>query len=142
MRRIAAVGLLLSIAATAMALAPQSTTVLVTIQVPAKVDSFKDRQLEVLLYETDPRVADRAATQVDKYLQPIYHDNGKDTTRIISIAAKAAINPQLRYYVTVFVVDAAGNRTHIGERDGKSGLSYVLTDGSPYIITMIARPVS
>jgi hypothetical protein len=49
--------------------------------------------------------------------------------------------PKMRYYITVFVLDDAGKRTHIGEKDGKAGLCLVLTDGQPNKVTMIVRPV-
>ena len=69
------------------------------------------------------------------------HTTGKDTTVEITLADKATIKPKLRYYITVFVLDGAGKRTHIGEKDGKAGLCNVLTDGNPNKVTMIARPV-
>jgi hypothetical protein len=131
--------LLIGLSTVSTAVGQQTGTVIVTVQIPAKLDSFEDRALEVQLFEADSRAADKPSWQIEKYFQPIRHKTGKNTTQIISLGAKAAINPELRYYVTTFVLDAAGQRTHIAERDGKTGLCYVLTDGNPAKVVMIAR---
>ncbi|MBM3992616.1 MAG: hypothetical protein FJ303_00440 [Planctomycetes bacterium] len=123
-------------------LAQDAAKVEVVVHVPSKVDSFKDRQLEIRLYEFDPRIADKGATLLDKHLDKSFtHDAGKDRLVVVTLGAKAKVDPKMRYYITVFVLDAAGKRTHIGEKDGKAGLCLVLTDRNPSKVTMIARPV-
>jgi hypothetical protein len=120
----------------------ETTKVQVKVQIPAKVAAFKDQQLEVRLYEHDPRIADKAATLLHKQLkQSFSHEAGKDTVVDIALGEKAKLQPKMGYYITVFVLDAAGKRTHIGEKDGKSGLCNVLTKGNPSKVTMIVRPV-
>ena len=132
----------MAMATSSLARAQESAKVQATVQVPAKLDSFKDQQLELLLYEFDPRIAGKKATQIDKHLNKTFsHATGKDTAVEITLGAKATINPKMRYYITVFVLDAGGKRTHIGEKDGKAGLCLVLTDGNPSKVTTIARPV-
>jgi len=112
------------------------------VQIPATLASFKDQQLEVLLYEFDPRIADKAATLIDKHLNKSFsHTTGKETSVEITLGEKAKLQPMMGYYLTVFVLDAAGKRTHIGEKDGKAGLCSVLTKSNPSKVTMIARPV-
>ncbi|MSQ94309.1 MAG: hypothetical protein EXR98_07105 [Gemmataceae bacterium] len=123
-------------------LAQESAKVNITVQIPAKADSFKDQQLEVLLFEYDPRIADKAATQLDKHLLKTFaHTTGKETRQEITLGEKTKVDAKMRYYVTVFVLDSTGKRTHIGEKDGKSGLCNVLTNGNPSKVTSIVRSV-
>jgi hypothetical protein len=97
--------------------------------------------MEIKLWEYDPFLADASAKLVDEFGAKTYkHMQGKDTETSLSVGAKLEPRKDRRYYITVFVVKD-GKRTHIGERDGKSGLCKVLTQGNPASVKMIARAV-
>jgi hypothetical protein len=109
--------------------------------IPKTVGSFEGHTLEIKLWEYDPFLADASAKLVDEFGAKTYgHMQGKDTETSFSVGAKLEPRKDRRYYITVFVVKD-GKRTHIGERDGKSGLCKVLTQGNPASVKMIARAV-
>jgi hypothetical protein len=122
---------------------PAVPTTLVTgkLVVPAEVDAFADRTLDLLLYEYDPRLADAPAKQIDHVvIKPFAHTKGQETSQDFKIGATGTLNTSRRYYVTAFVLEGT-TRTHIGEVDGKSGLANVLTGGNPKDIKLVFRAV-
>jgi hypothetical protein len=112
----------------------------VTITAPADMASIADHALEIRLYAIEPLLADAPASLVDMREQPFSHTTGRPTRVAVRLGEAAPLEPQLRYYVTVFVL-RDGARTHIGERDGKPGLIHVLTDGHPAELEAVLRPV-
>ena len=120
---------------------PGSTRVSARIKIPAKLPSFTGRTLELRLYEFDPRLADVGAELVDLATQNGFsHTKGKVNKHTIVLGAKGRIKAGRSYYLTCFVLDQ-GKRTHIGEKDGRSGLCKVLTGGHPREVDILFRPV-
>ena len=118
-----------------------STKVNATVTLPKELASFRGRTLELRLYEYDPLLADAGADLVEKIAKADFaHKQGKPTVVNIEIGAKGKIKSRRAYYLTAFVLDGK-KRTHIGEKDGKSGLCRVLTDGHPRAVTIIFRAV-
>jgi hypothetical protein len=112
-----------------------------TLIIPKTVNAFTDHTMEILLFEYDPRLADAAATQVDKFaIEKFSHAADQETITPFHVGAKLSPRDDRSYYITVFVLKD-GQRTHIGERDGKSGLCKVLTDGEPSEVKMVVRAV-
>jgi hypothetical protein len=116
----------------------------VEIVVPAELASIEKQQLEISLFEFDPRIADKPADLFDSKKEAVFaHTKGKETKMTFTLGDKVnngKTNANKSYYVTVFVLKD-GKRTHIGEKDGKSGLTKVLTNGQPNKVTMILREV-
>lgn len=111
------------------------------VVVPGKLASFKNRTLEVLLFRYDPRLADAAADQVDRYeIKDFAHTTGTDTVREFSIGKKEKIDPERRYYITLFILEGK-TRTHIGECDHARGFAKVLNDGNPREVKATFREV-
>jgi len=110
----------------------------VTMVIPPHVPSFAGRTLELQLWEYDPWLADASAKNVGKVIDPnFFHTAGKETRKEFAFGPKPAeVKERMGYYVTLFVLDA-GKRTHMGEHDGKRGISKVLTKGAPNRIQMI-----
>lgn len=124
----------------AIAAPPRSAHVAVGITAPVALAGFDERQLEVRLYAHEPLLADAPATLVDLWRGPFSHRGGEPTTLWVDLGDAAPLEPRLRYYVTVFLLKD-GNRTHIGEQQGRSGPIDVLTDGHPARIEALFRPV-
>lgn len=119
----------------------ESTGVQGVVQIPSTVASFDKHQLEIKLWEYDPFLADAAAKLVDELrLKPFRHTNGKTTKTSFQVGTQLTPQANRRYYITVFILQD-GKRTHIGERDGKSGLCKVLADGKPSTVNMVIRSV-
>ncbi|HAY82087.1 MAG TPA: hypothetical protein DCY79_19960 [Planctomycetaceae bacterium] len=111
------------------------------VQIPQAVAAFDQHQLEIKLWEYDPFLADVGAKLVDTFRLEKYAHSGDETTKTsFQVGAKHTPQPNRRYYITVFILKD-GKRTHIGERDGKSGLCNVLSDGKPTQVNMIIRSV-
>lgn len=109
--------------------------------IPKTVGSFEGHTLEIKLWEYDPFLADASAKLVDEFSVKDYgHTQAKATETIFSVGSKLEPRQNRRYYITVFVLKD-GNRTHIGEIDGKNGLGKVLADGKQSKVKVIARPV-
>lgn len=112
-----------------------------TVVIPKTVAAFDDHQLEILLFEYDPRLADVSATLIDKFVAEKFgHVADEETAVKFQVGSKLQPREDRSYYITVFVLKD-GQRTHIGERDGKSGLCKVLTNGEPREVKMVVRPV-
>lgn len=93
--------------------------------IPAAVAGFEGRTLELQLWEYDPRLADVSATLIDKRLVEGYtHVSGEATETPFRLAAKYEPRADRKYYLTCFVL-RGDERTHIGERDGESGLATI-----------------
>ena len=119
----------------------EETGVRGVVQIPDKVSSFDKHQLEIKLWEYDPFLADAAAKLVDEIrLKEYRHQAGEPTKTSFQVGAELKPQPNRRYYITVFILQD-GKRTHIGEKDGKSGLCKVLSEGQPTQVNMIIRPV-
>lgn len=114
------------------------------VVIPADLASFGKLQLEIKLYEYDPKLADAPAKLFDELVIKDYsHAKDKETKTPFVLGEKAnggKTNPGRSYYLTVFVTQD-GKRTHIGEKDGKPGLCKVLTDGHPNKVTLVVREV-
>lgn len=103
-----------------------------TVVIPKDVASFTGRTLEIRLYKIHPKLADAPATLVEKLeAKDFAHTKGTETKKDIALGANEKLDPRLRYYMTLFVLD--GNvRTHMGEADhAKNNLCNVLTEGQP-----------
>lgn len=119
----------------------KTTRVEGTLVVPARLESFEGRVVEIRLYEFDPFLADVAATLIEKLeLKNYSHTKGKARRTPFVVGAKGKLNERMRYYVTLFILQG-GKRTHIGECAHRKGLCTVLTGGQPRTITMTVRPV-
>jgi hypothetical protein len=111
----------------------------VVVVVPAKVETFGYVQLEVTLYEYDPRAKGKE-TQIDKHVKKAFgHNLGVESSLPITLGGNARLKPEMLYYVKVEAFDRAGKRTHLAEQDGKRGACHVLTAGKPSQVTMIVR---
>ena len=112
-----------------------------TVLIPGKVGSFKQHTLEIKLWEYDPFLADVGAKLIDRFqVEKYQHQDGRETATPFTVGAQLDPRTDRRYYITIFVLKG-GKRTHIGEKDGKSGLCNVLTNGNPATVKIIARPV-
>jgi len=109
--------------------------------VPAKLESFKGRTLEVMLFKYDPRLADRAADLVDRYeAKDFAHTKGTDTVKVFSLGKKEKLDETRGYYLTLFILDGK-TRTHIGECEHARGFARVLTGTAPNEVSATFREV-
>ncbi len=119
----------------------ETTRVKAAVRLPAELESFANRTLELRLYSIHPLLADAAADLVEKFENPKFtHTKGQATELDVEVGAKGKLDPQRTYYVTLFVLDG-DKRTHMGEKDGKAGLCKVLTAGNPREVTLQVRAV-
>ena len=94
-------------------------TVTGTVVLPKDLPSFEGRVVEIRLYKIHPLLADAPATLVDKVeIKDYSHIQGKETETDFVIGGNEKLEPNLMYYVTVFILQD-GKRTHIGEVPGK-----------------------
>jgi hypothetical protein len=140
---IAVITILLAAAATSAAdRIPSNVKGLVVV--PAMLTSFEKMRLEIKLWEHDPRLADVKATLFDEVVVKDYtHTKGKETRTAFSLGEKVnggKTNAGKAYYLTVFVTQG-DQHTHIGEKDGKPGMTKVLTDGNPNDVTLALRAI-
>lgn len=111
------------------------------LEIPKTDKGFEDYTLEIKLFEYDPRLADAPAKLVDEFSKEKFAHKGDETTSVrFRLGEKHVVRPDRHYYITAFVLKN-GKRTHIGEKDGKSGLCKVLTNGNPSSVKLIVRPV-
>jgi hypothetical protein len=113
------------------------------VVIPKDVEGFDGQVLDVRLYKYDPRIADKAADLVDQLLvKDFSHATGKETKKEFVLGAEADLDPGKNYYVTCFVIDGKGNRTHMGKCDhDKNGIGNVLTGGNPKAIAISVLPI-
>ena len=117
-----------------------STRVAGTVEIPADVEGFTGRTLELQMYKIHPLLADAPADLVDTAtIADFGHVRGALTRKTFEIGDGGRIEADKMYYLTCFVVDG-GTRTHIGEPPDKN-LCKVLTLGNPRSASFILRPV-
>lgn len=111
-----------------------------TFVLPKELDSFDGRVVEILLFKIHPLLADAPADQVEKVeFNDFAHTKGTETKKEFVIGAKAKLESDKKYYVTLFILKD-GKRTHMGEVPGKF-LCTVLTNGEPNKVTMKVKEV-
>lgn len=110
------------------------------VVVPAELEGFAGRTLELQLYKIHPQLADASADLVDTVvIEDFGHVQGGATRKAFEIGGAARVDPELMYYLTCFILDGQ-TRTHIGEMPDKN-LCKVLTHGRPRVATFTVRPV-
>jgi hypothetical protein len=115
-------------------------TVTGTMVLPKDLASFDSRVVEIRLYKIHPLLADAPATLVDKVeIEGYSHTLGTETKTDFVIGGKEKLEPNLMYYVTLFILQD-GKRTHIGEVPGKF-MCKVLTNGEPNTVDFKVREV-
>jgi hypothetical protein len=111
-----------------------------TLVLPKELDSFDGRVVEILLFKIHPLLADAPADQVEKVeVEDFAHTKGTETKKEFVIGAKAELESDKKYYVTLFILKD-GKRTHMGEVPGKF-LCTVLTNGEPNNVTLKAKEI-
>jgi hypothetical protein len=112
-----------------------------TFTVPKGQMSFDKLTLEIRLYEYDPKMADDAATLVDKLqIKDFKHEQGKETVKDFEVGAKGTVKDGKGYYLTLYVLDGE-TRVSRGDMDHDKGLGKVLTDGHPREVKATARQI-
>lgn len=105
-----------------------------------ELESFDGRVAEIRLYKIHPQLADAPADLVEKVeLKDFAHTKGTETKKEFVIGAKAKLENDKKYYVTLFILKG-DQRTHMGEVPGKF-LCTVLTNGEPNKVTMKVKAV-
>jgi hypothetical protein len=108
--------------------------------VPKEVASFDGRTVEIQLYKIHPMLADKAADLVDTVQIPNFaHTGGTETKTEFTIGAKAKLETDMKYYITLFILKD-GQRTHMGQVPGKF-LCTVLTQGEPNQVALTVSQV-
>ncbi|MGA0846185.1 MAG: hypothetical protein ACO3RV_06545 [Luteolibacter sp.] len=111
-----------------------------TLVIPAELEAFEDRRLEIRLYRIHRFLADAPADLVDRVeIQPIAHVAGQESCQKFEIGGSVPLDEEMTYYITCFILDG-DQRTHIGETEDKD-LCRVLTDGRPRRVALRARAV-
>lgn len=84
----------------------------VTIELPTTLPSFDDAALVAILFEFDPRIADKAADEVDRVVvRNLGHQQGIAQTLRFDIGdAIKNPNPDRRYYVSCRVYKDLGDK--------------------------------
>ncbi|QDU76080.1 hypothetical protein Pan97_31250 [Bremerella volcania] len=110
-----------------------------TITIPDSSTLEEGQTIEVKLFEFDPLLADVSAKLIDeKVLADFQHETGKATDIPFAVGADYEIQKERRYYITVYALQN-GDRTHIGEIEGKRGLNVVLQNGDRSPVHLIFR---
>jgi len=111
-----------------------------TFVLPKELESFDGRVAEIRLYKIHPQLADAPADLVEKVeLKDFAHTKGTETKKEFVIGAKAKLEKDMKYYLTLFILKD-DQRTHMGELPGKF-LCAVLTNGEPNRVTMKVKAV-
>jgi hypothetical protein len=122
--------------------AERTCKVEVSCLIPKTVASFAGQVLEIRLYKIHPMIADKPADLVEMVeVKDFTHTTGQDTKKDISIGAQAKLDPTMRYYLTCFVLDGRGRRTHMGEPNNGQMPCKVLTEGNPNTAAFKIRKV-
>lgn len=119
----------------------KTTKVTGTFTVPKEQETFDKKTLELRLYEYDPKLADTAATLIEKVeVKDFKHTMGKETVEKFEIGAKGVLNADKGYYLTLYVLDG-DTRVSRGDLSHDAGLGKVLTNGHPREVKATARAV-
>lgn len=111
-----------------------------TFVLPKEVESFDGRLVEIRLYKIHPQLADAPADLVEKVeFKDFAHIQGTETKSEFVVGTKAKLEPNLKYYLTLFILKDS-QRTHMGGVPGKF-LCTVLTNGEPNKVTMNVKAV-
>jgi hypothetical protein len=111
-----------------------------TFIVPKDLASFEGRVVEIQLFKIHPMIADKPADLVEKIeIKDLAHTTGTETKKDFVIGAKAKLEKDMKYYLTLFILKD-GERTHLGEIPGKF-LCTVLTQGQPNNVTLTVKQV-
>jgi hypothetical protein len=135
-------GLWLCMGIISIAAEPATTTVNGTFTIPAEIATFQNQTVEILLFEYDPRIADKAADLIEKIeLKDFSHTTGTETKKSFEIGCKGTLNEMRSYYLTFYILKG-NDRTHAGDCEHcKKGefLCKVLTNGQPNKINIKVR---
>jgi len=117
------------------------TTVFVTLELDSKSEHFDERVLMVNLYEHPNFIADVQATLVDSTTSYVdYIEGTKPFTLKLRLGESSNIKEDHKYYLSVVILDAKGERTHYGYKNGTDGFSSVLNESREVFI--ILKPIS
>lgn len=117
-----------------------SSLVTGNITLPASLETIDRAVLDLRLYKYELYKADTRAEMVDWVQSPAFvHQQGSTTERPFQIGTQEPRDPQLGYYLTLYILEE-GHRTHIGQcRHNKKGLCKVLTQGQPGEVEAVFR---
>jgi len=111
-----------------------------TFTVPKELDSIQGQVVEIRLYKIHPMIADKPADLVERVeIKDFNHVKGTETKKEFVIGAKAKLEPEMKYYLTLFILKD-GRRTHMGYVPGKF-LITVLTQGNPNTVAITVKKV-
>lgn len=111
-----------------------------TFTLPKELDSIQAQVVEIRLYKIHPMIADKAADLVELVeIKDFAHTKGTQTKKEFVIGAKAKLEPEMKYYLTLFILKD-GQRTHMGQVPGKF-LITVLTQGEPDTVAITVKKV-
>jgi len=111
-----------------------------TFTVPKELDSIQAQVVEIRLYKIHPMIADKSADLVELVeFKDFAHAKGTETKKEFVIGAKAKLDPEMKYYLTLFILKD-GRRTHMGQVPGKF-LITVLTQGNPDTVAITVKKV-
>jgi D-amino peptidase len=112
-----------------------------TFLLPKELDSFDGRVVEIRLYKIHLMIADKAADLVEKVeIKDFAHTKGTETKKAFVVGAKAKLEKDMKYYLTLFILND-GQRTHMGEVSPGAEPPKVLTQGHPNKVTLTVRQV-
>ncbi|ALS96929.1 MliC family protein [Lacimicrobium alkaliphilum] len=116
------------------------TLVTGNINLPASLASIDRAVLDLRLYKYEPFAADQRAEMVDWVQSPAFvHQQGSSTERPFQIGTQEPYDPQMGYYLTLYLLED-GHRTHIGQcRHNKKGLCKVLTREQPDEVEVVFK---
>lgn len=117
-----------------------STLVSGNIILPASLPSIDRAVLDLRLYKYEPFAADKRAEMVDWVQSRAFvHQQGSSTERPFQIGTQEPHDPQMGYYLTLYLLEN-GHRTHIGQcQHNKKGLCKVLTQNQPEEVEVVFK---
>ena len=88
------------------------TRVQVTVEIPSELPSFDDTALVAILFEFDPRIADKPADEVDRVVvRHLGHQQGIEQTLRFAIGGKLNnVQAERRYYVSCRIYEDPGEK--------------------------------
>ena len=114
----------------------ESTTVNVTVQGESETTHFNQEILKIKLYKYNPMIAGKSATLVEEITKKL-DDKYPSIIYKTKIGTKAYRDPQSKYYITVYVVNKEGKRTHYGYKNGTEGFSKVLENNNRDVLMVL-----